>query len=406
MMLIALRSDGPAESSLSQLVEDAGNQAGALKRMWSGGNLTVRAFVMNHLRTRLHAEPSLINRMDDIVREAARDPDLYTREPALIILAESDRPEFQRLLRQQLTDPDPAVRVLVLQQLQRFANSNDVPAVIGLLDDSDPRVVVQAAGLLRKTTGLDFGIRVTHALPRFNRSEGEQSPLEPNLEAIQNGVRRWREWWGLHSGEFPEPAKWQQIATAALPLEDFSLEHLDGRKVRLSDVRGKTVLLCFWKTGQSANFDDLAALKQLQNQESDRLAIMGVAFDPAVGPQDDCGGHEGHAHGQEHHHDHAHMTDSSPRQLSLHCVVQDLISQMRISFPVLLDKKGTAVFRFNVQEAPTYALVDAQGNLRRRFVGSRSLTVFKAMVDEAAADNGASPKGISVSASTPGRFLP
>jgi thioredoxin-like negative regulator of GroEL len=40
------------------------------------------------------------------------------------------------------------------------------------------------------------------------------------------------------------------------------------------------------------------------------------------------------------------------------------------------------VAHFGVQDLPAYVLVDAQGNLRRRFAGSRPETVFRAMLEE------------------------
>ena len=376
---LVLHSDGPSDSALSELANDGSDRVQVLERMWQSGNLTAREFVLDYLNTRLHREPALFNRVDAIVTEAAHDPDLKVREPALNILAGHKSLESLALIRTQLNDPDPAVRVLALQQLQRIANSNDAPSAIRLLNDPDPRVVVQAASLLRKVTGFDSGIRIGDAPPNFTLSDVGVPQASPDLEAIQYGVRRWREWWSSNQTEFSESPALPQVAASVLPVKDFTLEDLDGRSVRLSDFRGKVVLLCFWKTGDARSFNDLAALKQLQEQERQRLAVVGVAFDPAVGLQDECE-EEGHEHGQMMMNGHLMTMNASPGPVE--SVVRDAVRQMHIPFPVLLDKKGTAVFRFNVQEIPTYALIDADGNLRRRFAGSRTVEVFKAMADE------------------------
>jgi hypothetical protein len=164
---------------------------------------------------------------------------------------------------------------LGLQQFHQAATSNDVAAAIRLLDDSDPRVVVSAAVLLRHITALDFGIRASDALPAFTHSDGEP-PAIFNLAAIPRGVARWREWWALHHAEFPEPARLPRTIVPAMPVKDFALEDLNGRQVHLSDFRGKVVLLCFWKMGESASFDDLSVLKQLQEQNPQQLAVLGV----------------------------------------------------------------------------------------------------------------------------------
>jgi peroxiredoxin len=380
VMALALRSDAPPGAVLSELVEGTTDRAPTLERMWRSGNLTVRQFVMEHLKTRLHTEPALVGAMEAIMNEATNDPDLNVREPAINILAEARSANSMMLLRQQLNDADPAVRVLALQQLQRVASSNDVPLAIHLLDDPDPRVTVQAALLLRKTTGLDFGIRSSHALPKFTRSE--EAPLPPfNLDVIRRGAQEWREWWTQHRAEFPQPTSPTRIIPGRLPVKEFALEDSDGRLIHLSEFHGKAVLLCFWKIGNAASFDDVATLKQLQEQESRRLTVVGIAFDPAVGPQDDCGG-EAHGGGHEHQHNNAHAVDSRGNSAATKPALRELVTRMSINHPVLLDANGSLVFRFNVQEVPTYALIDAQGNLRRRFAGARELSTWTAMVEE------------------------
>lgn len=380
LMSLTLRSDGPSDTVLSELTDLAPNRARTLERMWRSGNLSARLFVAEYLMVHRQAEPALVTQMEAIVKEAAFDADVAVRERALSILAQPQRPEFLVLLRQQLNDADPAVRVLGLQQLQRIADSNSVPAAIRLLDDPDPRVVVSAALLLRRVTSLDFGIKASHAPPQFGRVGGEL-PAKPNLDAIQPGVKRWREWWGLHRQEFPEPAKLPPAVANLLPAKDFRLEDSEGRPVRLSDFLGKVVLLCFWKTGDATSLDDLAALGQLQEQEAHRLTVLCVAFNPAVGPQDGCGGEE-HNGGQEHQHSHEHSSHVGLAPATTESAVRDLITRMRVNHPVLVDSKGDVLFRYNVQEMPTYVLIDAQGHLRRRFTGSRELPVWAAMIQE------------------------
>ena len=377
-IFLALRSDSPSGAVLSELVTESSNRPKTLERMWRSGNITVREFVINYLNTRLRTESFLLEQMQAIVNEAAYDSDLDTREPALNVLAKINRPESLDLLRQQLTDVDPAIRVLALQQLQQAANSNDVSAAIRLLDDPDPRVVVSAGSLLRRVTRQDFGLKVTQALPQFRRVEGEPPPPS-DRESIRRGVERWHEWWQLHHSEFPESVVMPTRAVQGLPAKEFRLEDLDGRVVQLSDFRGKAVLLCFWNIADPASFDDFDALKRLQEQQARRLAVVGVAFDPAVGPQDE---HEEHEHGHEYNRDHAHSPKSPPDPAAARSAVRKLVTRMSVKYPVLVDLKGSVVFRYNVQEVPTYVLIDAQGNLRRRFVGPRELPAWTAMVEE------------------------
>jgi len=61
---------------------------------------------------------------------------------------------------------------------------------------------------------------------------------------------------------------------------DFSLESLDGKTMRLSDLRGKAVLLNFWATWCGPCKIEMPWFVDLQNQYgSQGLQIVGVAMD-------------------------------------------------------------------------------------------------------------------------------
>jgi len=63
---------------------------------------------------------------------------------------------------------------------------------------------------------------------------------------------------------------------------DFSLESLDGKTMRLSDLRGKAVLLNFWATWCGPCKVEMPWFVDLQNQYgSEGLQIVGVAMDDA-----------------------------------------------------------------------------------------------------------------------------
>jgi hypothetical protein len=52
------------------------------------------------------------------------------------------------------------------------------------------------------------------------------------------------------------------------------------------------------------------------------------------------------------------------------------------NFTMLIDPRGALGRRFNVQDRPTYLLVDSKGKIRRRFIGIRTELTLQAMVDE------------------------
>ena len=65
-----------------------------------------------------------------------------------------------------------------------------------------------------------------------------------------------------------------------VPAPDFVLPSLDGRKVKLSDFRGKAVLLNFWATWCPPCKVEMPWFEDLQKQYArDGLVVLGVAMD-------------------------------------------------------------------------------------------------------------------------------
>jgi thiol-disulfide isomerase/thioredoxin len=82
---------------------------------------------------------------------------------------------------------------------------------------------------------------------------------------------------GIHMAGRPQPH-----FTQATLAPDFTLESLDGRSVRLSDLRGKAVLLNFWATWCTPCKIEMPWFIELQNQYGAQgLQIVGVAMDDA-----------------------------------------------------------------------------------------------------------------------------
>jgi len=63
---------------------------------------------------------------------------------------------------------------------------------------------------------------------------------------------------------------------------DFALESLDGRIVRLSDFRGKAVLVHFWSTHWLPCRTEMQWFEQMHNQYGPKgLQVLGIAMDGA-----------------------------------------------------------------------------------------------------------------------------
>ncbi len=71
-----------------------------------------------------------------------------------------------------------------------------------------------------------------------------------------------------------------------VPAPDFQLATLDGSKVRLSDYRGKAVLLNFWATWCPPCKVEMPWFEDLQKQYGkDGLVVLGVAMDDSAPDQ-------------------------------------------------------------------------------------------------------------------------
>jgi len=82
---------------------------------------------------------------------------------------------------------------------------------------------------------------------------------------------------GFHAARRSGPPPLVMKASAA---PDFTLESLDGKSVRLSDLRGKAVLLNFWATWCGPCKIETPWLVELQNQYGAQgLQVIGVAMD-------------------------------------------------------------------------------------------------------------------------------
>ncbi len=88
-------------------------------------------------------------------------------------------------------------------------------------------------------------------------------------------------YFGYHKARRPGTASAPHL-TQSTVAPDFSLESLDGKTMRLSDLRGKAVLLNFWATWCGPCKIEMPWFVDLQNKYgSEGLQIVGVAMDDA-----------------------------------------------------------------------------------------------------------------------------
>lgn len=121
---------------------------------------------------------------------------------------------------------------------------------------------------------------------------------------------------------------------------DFSLATPGDRTLRLSDFRGKTVLLNFWASFCAPCREEMLALQMLwEAHRHAGLVVLAVAAD---------------------------------RGKSGAAAVMALTESTGVSFPVLLDGNGEVRRQYEVQALPTSYLIGADGRFLGRIVGPRN----------------------------------
>lgn len=134
----------------------------------------------------------------------------------------------------------------------------------------------------------------------------------------------------------------QKLPTASLAGDvrgvtapDFELVSLDGRKVKLSDFRGKAVVLNFWATWCAPCKVEMPWFVDLQKHyASDGLEIVGVAMD-----------------------------DSDPQKIA------QFASEMGVNYPVLLGTNKVSEAYGDVEYLPTTFYINRQGKIVGKVAG-------------------------------------
>ena len=307
--------------------------------------------------------------------------------PALGILHERKHPALAALAAEQLKDPDQQVRLLGLNHLKTATPSIGNPFVAALLDDPDIAVLGMSVKLLENWSADKFGVKLADTAQVEDKTTGLQEFQPEGSAKTKAAAEKAKAWWAEHQKEFP-PVKLEVPAEAyaarsPVPAADFRLRTLDGKPVQLSDFRGKVVLMNFWTTWCTACVGEMPALVALQKKHGDKLVIIGVSLDYVPDSHGHIGGHaavEEQKHSDGDHDDHEATAAALKRVREK---VARTAKARNINYPVLLDEHNEVGGRYNGGELPTTVIVDAQGNVRRRFIGARGIAVFEAMIAEA-----------------------
>jgi len=384
-----LSNSAPPPELVREMIRGAPNPAAALVDAWNSGRIVHRQVAIRALQGMDAGSEPLSTELESLLLSAALDPDMNVRETAFAALKSRDHPALSALAAVQLQNCDPQIRALGLSYLNGSAGSVSGPLAAGLLDDPDLRVVGMSLKLLEKLSGEEFGSRLSDTVQVENKQTGLKEYQPEGSATTAAAVTRAKAWWDAHREEFPPadlpvPAAAHQ-ALQRVPAGDFQLRTLEGRTLRLSDLRGKVVLVNFWTTWCPACVGEMPALNALQAKNMDQLVILGVSLDYVPDSHGHIGGHaavEEQARSDGHHDD---QEEAAAALQRVREKVVRTVSSRGVTYPILLDEENDVGGQFNGGELPTTVIIDPEGYVRRRFIGVRSLPVFEAMVHEATA---------------------
>lgn len=138
-----------------------------------------------------------------------------------------------------------------------------------------------------------------------------------------------------------EPGRGITILREGDAAPDFTLTSTAGRTVRLSDLRGKVVLVHFWATWCPPCVEEYPLVEQLA------AVFAGADFEILAVSVDDQGAD----------------------------AVAPFLKRNRLTMPVLLNPDRSVANRYGTYKFPESYLIDRAGRVRHKVIGARDWTV-------------------------------
>jgi peroxiredoxin len=128
---------------------------------------------------------------------------------------------------------------------------------------------------------------------------------------------------------------------------NFKLQDLDGKTVRLSDFKGKPVVLDFWATWCQPCRDSMPGMAKLHKEYADKgLVILSISLDGGA------------------------IED-----------VRDFQKEYGMTYTVLMGTEEAAA-EYSVRTIPMMVVIDKSGKIRKRYMGAGNEEAIESMVKQ------------------------
>lgn len=135
---------------------------------------------------------------------------------------------------------------------------------------------------------------------------------------------------------------------AGHPAPEFELVNLKGEIVRLSDFKGKPVILNFWATWCGPCRAEFPEFQAAAVDNADDLVIIGINNTSTDNPNE----------------------------------VPKFVEEMGVTFPIVLDEDRTALEAYKVLGLPTTIFIDSNGIVNEVFTGPLNKSYIESKISE------------------------
>lgn len=126
---------------------------------------------------------------------------------------------------------------------------------------------------------------------------------------------------------------------------DFTLSTLDGKNVQLSNLKGKKIMLNFWTTWCPPCKAEMPDIQKFYTEAGDEIEILAVNIDTSYD-------------------------------------VAGFVDDMKINFPVLLDKDGKVMKMYRILTIPTTYFIDKNGVIQNKIIGAMTVEKMRELTKD------------------------